>query len=234
MPIKSSVTNQTLDRGLTALAYIAESAIRPTVDDLAAALDIHRSMAYRIVRTLEKHGLVQRDDAGRCQPWLRLNELARGVRVSLSTVARPLLENLARELALTIFLVVAFDDEAITVDSAEPPQATTTLGYRPGSRHPLQNGAPGLALLAGAPPLADERRAVTVARGRGWAQSAGEVVPGLGSIATWIPGPGDQPIAALACLYLSAQAIDSDQVGERLREGAAQIATALDGQPTEP
>ncbi|MEE9416394.1 MAG: IclR family transcriptional regulator [Acidimicrobiales bacterium] len=227
VPSKGGVTNQTLDRGLRALAHIAEAPAPPTIDQLAAHLDIHRSMAYRIVRTLEDHGLTERDEQGECHPASRLTDLARGVRFSLHKVARPELEALAAQLGLTAFLVVPVGGDAVTIDAAEPTQVDTVVSYRPGTRHPLADGAPGIALLAGQPALADERAEVAEARSRGWAQSSGEVIEGLGSIATWVKGPGGESVAAIACLFLGQTPPDEDDAASCLQQSARKISQAL-------
>ncbi len=227
MPSKSSVTNQTLDRGLRALTYIAESGEAPSIDELAIGLDLHRSMAYRLVRTLEDHGLVRRDAAGRCHPAHRLTVLARGVDSSVQAAARPELERLAEVLGLTAFLAAAAGDDAMTIDSAEPLRADTVVGHRPGTRHPLGSGAPGIALLAGGQALDGERPEVAEARRRGWAQSSGEVLPGLGSISTWVPGCDGTPVAAVACLFLGEEPPSRDLIVAELRESAGRIGERL-------
>ncbi len=58
-------TLQTLDRGLRALDVVAQSAAGISVADLARELDVHRAICYRIVATLEAHGLVARTADGR-------------------------------------------------------------------------------------------------------------------------------------------------------------------------
>lgn len=47
--------SQTLSRGIRLLELIAASERDPTIDELAARLDVHRSVAYRLLRTLEDH-----------------------------------------------------------------------------------------------------------------------------------------------------------------------------------
>ncbi len=227
MVVSAGVTNQTLDRGLRALEVIATATEPPTVDGLAERLGIHRSMAYRIVRTLEDHGLVKRDSEGRCVPWTRLTDLARRVQFSLQSLARPELESAAQDLGHTTFLVVAVGSNAVTIDSVEPPATDTFVGYRPGTRHRLDRGAPGIAICAGGPAIADERVEVSKARQRGWARSSGEVVPGLGSVAVWVEGAGDEPLAALACVFLDAERPDLELVARRLRSSADRIARSV-------
>ncbi|MCB2035236.1 MAG: helix-turn-helix domain-containing protein, partial [Ottowia sp.] len=58
-------TLQTLDRGLQALDVICQLAQGITVAELAAALQVNRAIAYRLVNTLELHGLVARAAGGR-------------------------------------------------------------------------------------------------------------------------------------------------------------------------
>src|SRR4051794_17287156 len=106
-------TSQTLDRGLTALELVALADSPPSIDELARSLDVHRSIAYRILRTLEEHRLVRRDGDGRCVPGERLATLGRNVRVPLHAAAVPELTALAEDLGMTAFLVVRLDDEVI-------------------------------------------------------------------------------------------------------------------------
>ena len=58
-PAKTN-TLQTLDRGLQVLALIATRAGGWSIAELAAELDVHRAIAYRLVATLEQHGLIAR------------------------------------------------------------------------------------------------------------------------------------------------------------------------------
>ena len=232
MSSKPSVTNQTLDRGLRVLSTIAQATTPPSIEDLASELGVHRSMAYRLVRTLEDHGLTRRDDAGRCHPGLRLAELARSVDTSVRNVARPELERLADLIGHTAFLVVRSGGDAVTIDSAEPTQSDLVVSYRPGTRHRLDRGAPGMAILAGQPAIAGERKSITTARERGWADSNGEVVPGLGSLATWIEGPDGKSVAAIACLHLAQEPVDTDRVVAQIRDSSRHISAGL-GNPVE-
>jgi DNA-binding IclR family transcriptional regulator len=59
------------------------------------------------------------------------------------------LANLCQSLATTAFLVVADGDEAVTIDSVEPTSLDAHVAYRPGTRHSIDRGAPGLALAGG-------------------------------------------------------------------------------------
>ena len=142
----AEAASQTLSRGLRAIEILAESADGLSIDELAGALGLHRSIAYRIVRTLERHRLVRRDAQGRVQLGPRLAALARNVDRDLQSAAVPVLTGLARELAMTAFVVVLDGDECVTLVSVEPPHSVAVVAQRPGTRHPLEAGAPGIAI----------------------------------------------------------------------------------------
>ncbi len=221
-------TSQTLDRGLRALAFVAGADAPPTIDDVAGQLGVHRSIAYRIVRTLEDHRLIARDGAGGCWPASGLAELARHVRTGLGDVAIEVLPSLADRVGHTAFLVVRDGDEAVTVESFEPVDTLVGVTYRPGTRHPVDRGAPGLAILAGSSPVDDERPEVTAARRRGWATSSGEVVPGMSSVAVPVSGHD----AAIAVVYLAAGDHDAASIAPCVCDAARTIERRLDTSTT--
>jgi DNA-binding IclR family transcriptional regulator len=179
------------------------------------ALGLHRSIVYRLLRTLELRHLVERDADGDFLPGTYLAVLSRSVRRSLRAAAAPVLVEVAEDLQMTSFLVVADGDEAVTVDSVEPTSLTAHVAYRPGTRHPIDRGAPGIALLAGKPAVAGERPEVSRAREVGWAQSREEVVPGLAAIAVPISDQG-----AIAALWLAGTVVDIAAIVDRLKSAA--------------
>ncbi|MCU1359141.1 MAG: Transcriptional regulator, IclR family [Ilumatobacteraceae bacterium] len=199
------------------------------IDDIARHLHVHRSIAYRIVRTLEEHSFVRRDADGRCLPGQRLTSLGRNVRMPLQAAALPELTAMAEHLGMTAFLVVRMHDEAVTIESIEPRTTSTHVAYRPGSRHSIERGAPGLALLAGEPPVAGERPEVTVSRARGWASTSGEVTPGLASVSSWIAAGDGSVIAAVACVFLAGMEVDLEQIAARVVAGANSISRIIAG-----
>ena len=136
---------------------IATSTVPMTIDELSSRLGLGRSVTYRIIRTLEDHRLVRRDTSGRLTGDTQLVALAGSVRNDLQSTAAPLLSDLANDLEMTAFLVVSDGHEAVTVQVVEPTYTTAHVAYRPGTRHSLERGAPGIALLAGDDPLNDER-----------------------------------------------------------------------------
>jgi DNA-binding IclR family transcriptional regulator len=214
--------SQTLDRGLRVLEAIATADEAPRIEELAGRIEVHRTIAYRIVRTLELHALIWRDSAGRCHPGDKLAQWARTNRTALEIVARPELTVLADELSMTTFLVVRVGSEAVTLDSVEPRSTAAHVAYRPGSRHPIDRGAPGIAILAGLPALSDERPEVTEARRLGWAYSTSEVVPGLASVATWLTD-AHHGVASIACVFPAGVEVDLNAISAIVVAGADSI-----------
>jgi DNA-binding IclR family transcriptional regulator len=223
---ESAQTLQTLDRGVRVLELLAAASGPLSIARIADGLGVHRSIAYRLLRTLEHHRLVSRDDGSGYRPGVGLAVLARTVDASLQAAALPELTELSGDLGMTAFLVVPDGDDAVTLHSVEPRQSRVHVAYRPGIRHPLDRGAPGLALLAGRAAKPGERAEVTVARRSGWAWSRGEVLPGLSAVSAPIVGRDRTPVAAVAVVYLD-EGAERDGLGHRVVAAAEAIAREL-------
>ena len=225
--------SQTLSRGIRVLEILADTDEPMSIVKLAAALDVHRSIAYRILRTLEDHGLVVRDQAGLVLLGPRLAALARGVSRDLQAAALPVLTRIANELGMTAFIAVLDQSEVVTLVSIEPRKAHATVAQQPGTRHPLNMGAPGIAIQSGlnaaqwaALGHAETRRSeASEVADLGYAASHDEVIPGLSSIAVPLAVPGQSP-ASLAVVYISSRHSPTD-IGAALTEAARTIVAEL-------
>ncbi|WP_137844413.1 IclR family transcriptional regulator [Microbacterium sp. 2FI] len=226
--------SQTLSRGIRILETLADAREPLSIDDVAHHLGVHRSVAYRLVRTLEEHGLVVRDGNGRLALGARMAALAAGVAHDLQAEALPELTAAANDLGMTCFLSILDRDECVTLASVEPRHAVASVAQRPGTRHPVTVGAPGKAILslvaepAWPADLDDEHRAeVRLGRERGWATSHDEVIAGLRSIAVPLTLPTGER-AAIAVVYLSDPHPDAD-IAARLTAVASAIRSAIGG-----
>jgi len=199
---------QTLARGLRILDALAEAGHPLTIAEVSKALGVHRSIGYRLVRTLEDAALVVRDSAGALVLGPHLATLARSVAPRLQSDARAVLQSLADELAMTAFIVVLDRLECVTLVTVEPRDAVASIAQRPGSRHSIRVGAPGIAiqsLLTMTDRAAmsldiPEPGEVADARTDGFASSHGEVITGVTSVAAPIRG---SVRAAVAVLYVT-------------------------------
>ena len=227
----SAPASQTLSRGVRILEILADGPL--SIDDVAARLEVHRSIAYRLLRTLEDHRLVVRDASGRAALGPRMAALAAGVAHDLQAEALPELTAVANELGLTAFLTVLDGDEVITLTSVEPRHALANVAQRPGARHPVTVGAPGKAILTQMRevdwPAADAalRAEVAAVAERGYALSHDEVIPNLRSIAVPLPLRGKRP-TALAVVHMASRIPDAE-IADRLQRSAITIRAALDG-----
>lgn len=231
-PDASAVTSQTLSRGIRILEVLAARGTAASSPELAEELGLHRSIIYRLLRTLEHHRLVVRDERGLYELGPRLATLAATVERDLQQAAAPALRSAADDLAATCFLVRRDEDDAITLVSTQPRRSRVTIAQHPGSQHPLGIGAPGRAVLsqlprAEWPELSDAQIAATEAViTAGFAESHDEVVPGLRAIAVPLVLHGYEPLAVGVAFLSSTQSVTD--IVDRLRVAAAEIAAALD------
>lgn len=223
--------SQTLSRGITMLEILADADGPMSIAEISAALGVHRSIAYRILRTLEDHSLVVRDDGGKLQSGPGLATLARSVARSLQSASLPVLTELSSDLGLTAFIAVWDHADCVTLVTVEPHARSATL--RPGTRHSFSVGAPGIAIQSAiseeqwhaVDPTSPYRPEALRARELGYAVSHDEVIPDVGAIAAPIRRLGQAP-AAVTVLYLG-ERDDTAQIGRRVVDAAARIEDQL-------
>jgi DNA-binding IclR family transcriptional regulator len=214
----------TLERGLAVLSVLASDPTGLTVGEVAGRVGVHRAAAHRLLATLEAHGMVVRDQARRYRLGLGLVRLARAVLPQLSVAALPEIRSLAAETGATAFLAAAEGEEAVAVAVVEPPNSDVHVAYRVGVRHPLDRGAPGVAILSGRPPSPDDPDPVRRARAQGYAHSSGEIEQGAVGIAVPLVAGGEPLDMCVGLVTMTASGMDLDAVSGRLRKAASAIA----------
>jgi DNA-binding IclR family transcriptional regulator len=225
-------TSQTLDRGLRVLDALASASNGLTVTELAAAIGVNRTVVYRLVSTLEQHALVRRDPRGRLQVGLGVLRLASAVQPVLRDLALPVLRELAEDVGCTAHLTVADGDEALALAVAEPTWTDFHVGYRVGSRHPLDRGAAGRAILLGREAAETLPRAAVVSGGTAtpgvvpdrWSFTTGELQTGARGLAAPVLGV-DGLEASVGIVTLGD--IDADAIAPRVLRAAAEVASRL-------
>ncbi|CAO5192018.1 Transcriptional regulator, IclR family [Frankia sp. AiPs1] len=228
-PTRARDGNQTLARGLRVLLAIADARAGMTVAQVSELLDVHRSIAYRLLQTLVDFDLVARGGEGTYLPGARLATLAEAFLPALRDVTTPVMRSLADRLQSTIMLFVAQGGDAVAIAMAEPTTASHHLAFRLGMRTSLSRGAAGYALLAAQPSIPGEPEPVAQARARGWARSHEEIEAGQFAVAAWIPIAGT---ATRACLNLITYREDvADAAGQEIRRAADQVGRMLRRQP---
>jgi len=207
-------TSQTLDRGLTVLQLLGsrENAGGLTITELAAALGVGRPVVYRLVATLENRDFVTRREDGRVRLGLGITRLSSSVLPLLRESALPALRALADKVGATAHLTVVEGGEALAIAVVEPSWTDYHVAYRIGTRHPLDRGAAGKAILAAR--AGDTTYVVT----------DGELQSGAHGIAAPVTG-----IAGLEASLgvVSMVPMDADDVGPRVLSAARAVASAL-------
>src|SRR5207244_4385458 len=115
--------------------------------EVARELGVHRSTALRLLATLERHGLVERDQrTAKYRLGGRLVQLASAVRgeADLRLAARPVCEALARTVSETVTLDVLDGDEIVPVEQALGSTSVVSVDWL-GTRSPAHCAASGPA-----------------------------------------------------------------------------------------
>ncbi len=211
----TSETSQTLDRGLRVLSVLADAPGGVSMTDLAVRLGVGRTVAYRLVTTLEAHGFVRRDAAGAVRLGLALLRLAQRAQPLLREAAVPVLRRLAEDVGATAHLTVVDDGQALALAVVEPSWTDFHVAYRVGSRHPLDRGAAGRAILAA---RADASGADAVA------VTAGELQPGASGVAVALTGV---PAVEASVGVVALGSLDVAAVGPRVRAAAEELSSRL-------
>ena len=205
-------TAQTLDRGLRLLHLVADAPNGLTVTEAATRLGVGRAVVYRLAATLGEHGMVRRDAGGRLRLGPGVLHLARRAQPLVADAALPSLRRLAEQIGATAHLTVADGGEALALAVVEPSWTQFHVAYRTGSRHPLDRGAAGQAILAG-------RNG-----NHGCVSTTGELQPGAYGVAAPVPDveglDASVGVVALAPLDVAA-------VGPQVIATAAAVARAL-------
>ena len=240
----------TVDKAIDVLFQLHGSASPLGVTELAEALGGPKSTTHRLLAALRHRGLVEQDEAGRYRTGVALIALGSGVqdREPVVLAARPLLQEEARALGETAFLVAARAGRLLVLDKAE---GTGFLRAAPqvGEVVPVHATAVGKLQLAFAPHEVDfephvassftpatltaERalaEQVALAAAQGWAANEDEWVEGLSVLAAPV-FHRERLMAqvALAAPSPRVRVLGLEHLAQRVRALAARICKRLDG-----
>jgi DNA-binding IclR family transcriptional regulator len=139
---------QVIDRAVALLDTLSRYPGPVSLKVLAAETGLHASTAHRILASLTRHRLVERDPAGHYGLGLRLLQLGARLhtRIDLRSLARPLLEALRDRLGESVNLTIREGDEVVYIDRATP-NRMMHVQQLVGSRAPLHVTAVGKMML---------------------------------------------------------------------------------------
>lgn len=238
-----------IDRAMDVLGVLERRSSGATIRDLVETLELPRTSMYRILNSLETHGVVRRSADGGYALGPRLLALAarvaaEGQRYDIAAIATPHLERMSEEIGEACKVSVV-DGDSVLVLAAMQGKREFALTVAPGQRQPLHAGAASKVLLAALPtteidhilrsPLAahtsrtftDARRLraeLTKTRRQGWAHDKGEYLPSVHAFAAPIPDRSGHIVAALSAPYLAGA--DARRV-EQIRKGVIAFAAVI-------
>ena len=212
---------------------------------------LNRSTAWRLLATLDAHGLIERDPVSqRYSLGYAFLRIAAGADVDpLVRRARPVLEQLARDTAEATNLAVAKRFNLVYVDQVDPPQIMAPNWF--GRPVPLHATSTGKAYLAFLPPeerraalperlerytvttITDRRRARTQSSRRcgatGWAVCVGELEESLFGASAPVLSEQGRPVAVVS-VWGTEHRLPRErlpEIGRRALEAAKEIKDLL-------
>ncbi len=241
------------------LDVLLESAQGATPTDVAMRMGITRSTAFRLLTSLEKAGLVDRDaDSGRYRLGIRLLLLGDAVRdrMDLVSLADPVLRSLRDEVRQSVYLSRRDGWGAMCLHRMAGPDVDV-LAWKAGQWLPFHIGAGPRALLAA---LSDdeidrylaqgsERRTrqeqltdeqiwaiVRRTRARGWSLNLEELTEGVSSLGAVVRGAKGLPLCAISVAGLTAsyQGTRLDTLAAAVTATADQLSRQVAGFPDDP
>ncbi|WP_405741905.1 IclR family transcriptional regulator [Streptomyces sp. NBC_00028] len=142
-----------VDKALDLIEAVGRAPRPPRLTDLADEVGLHRATAYRILVDLVRRGWVLRADDRYLPGTAVLLLSARAAHNSLTSLARPVLEQLAAHTGLMANLQVLEGDGSRVVDVVRP-ERLAMISTLLGDRLPAHRFAGPLALVAALPPEA--------------------------------------------------------------------------------
>jgi DNA-binding IclR family transcriptional regulator len=240
---------RSVDRAVAILDLLGQGGWR-TGAEVARELGVHRSTALRLLATLERHSLVERDPrTARYRLGPRLAQLASVVtgELDLRAVARPVCEELATAAGETATLDVLVGDVIVPIEQATASTSVVSVNWL-GRRTPVHGTASGKAILAFGPAAVRERllslpldvltpHTVTdrarleaeldEARRTGLARTHEELEVGLDAVAAPVFGAHGEVVAALDVSGPSHRLRGAFELDRLTRERAADLSRRL-------
>jgi DNA-binding IclR family transcriptional regulator len=240
---------QSIDRAVELLEAIAGAPEPETAPALADRAGLNRSTAWRILATLEHHGLVERDpDSNRYSLGFAVLKLAAAAgHEPLVRLAHPVLRRLAETTGETVNVAVARRLELVYADQvqARHVMAPNWLGHPV----PLHATSTGKAFLAALPPgeldaivraglerftdttITDPaalRAELERVREQGFAVSHGELEPALWGVSAAARDAAGRPAAVVSVWGADARVRDRlDELGAEAAKAARELESLL-------
>ena len=123
MASKDESPSVAVERALAMLEAVAQDSEGLSNADISRKLQIPKSSASYILRTLENQGYLNRDANGKYRVGLKILSLSRGALsgIDVREVALPIMRHLVEKTSLTCHLAILDGPEAVYIEKVEPP-----------------------------------------------------------------------------------------------------------------
>lgn len=245
---------QSLDRALRILAIVAEGS-GLSLSEISAQSGLAASTAYRMLTTLENHGMVEFDTSD--QLWsIGVETYRMGAaflrRRKLVDRARIVMQELMENTGETANLGVAEDDCVVFVSQVETHQAIRAF-FRPGTRSPFHASGIGKAVLAHLEPervgtilrkaglqrytdktlsdISALAHDLAVIKHRGWSVDDEERHPGMRCVAAAIFNEYGEPIGGVSVSGPTVRVTPERlaEIGPLVRNAATEVTRMIGG-----
>lgn len=198
--------SKTTDGALNILEFVGDRG-STTIAEVARELDLSRTVAYRLLSTLEVRGFIRRAE-GVYRLGPKLFALAQHVEWAVRDAAHPHMAAIVDQLRETVVLVVRDGKESLSVHRIVSREHVVQVSYPPGLRHHILDTAAGRTMAAFADEddlrrLVGSRRSVAAdlakIRARGFSVGPEENQPGLAALAA--PISSIDGVAASVVVY---------------------------------
>jgi len=253
-PQPDNTSVQSLDRALRILAIVAQGN-GLSLSEIAASSGLAASTVYRMLTTLESHGMVEFDKIE--QLWsIGVETYRMGSaflrRRKLFDLARIVMQDLMEQTGETANLGVAEEDCVVFVSQVETHQPIRAF-FRPGTRTSFHASGIGKAILAHLPAerveaivhkagleaytpktLADESalaRDLSEIRARGWSVDDEERHPGMRCVAAAIFNEFGEPVGGVSVSGPTVRVTLERlaEIGPMVRDAAAEVTRMIGG-----
>ncbi|MFE3059551.1 IclR family transcriptional regulator [Nocardia sp. NPDC059239] len=229
--------SKTADQALTILLAVAERGPRSSAQ-LARDLRLNRTVVHRLLSTLRERGFVTRAEGGYI-PGISLLRLSERVQPELRALGRIAMTRLAEEVGESIVMHVRDGEEAVVLEQVVSTGHIVRVEHTIGSRHPLEDGASGRAILAFLDD-ASVRRVVERLRDPevlleqfdrtrrlGYSLSHDELQQGVHGLAVPVFGDDGRAVASVGILVPTSRSEDLTRHADVLLTVGAEISNAL-------
>ena len=230
----AEIPNRTLSRGLRLLELLAGQPEGLALYELAERLDLPRSTAFNLARTLTQLDYIGFDaQTNRYTLGLRMFEVGSAAieRIDMLSVIRSCMTEVYRQINETMHLGIRTERDVLYIDKIESTRSVRMTSYV-GCRQPLHATALGKAILAGLPdaqvsalyrrfgfaPLTERTIAsrealfsqLSLIRQRGYAIEQDESAPGVSCAAVSLSDQVGHPMYAISVSVPSFRASEMD------------------------